>query len=117
MIRFNFSLIFLAICIFVNGQIITSIPTLPQEKEETTIIFDAKLGNGALAGFSGDIYAHTGVITSNSSNGTDWQHEIAGWSQNTDKAKMTALGNDKYQLVLSPSIREFYDVVAGRRDL
>jgi 1,4-alpha-glucan branching enzyme len=96
-----------------KAQIITTTPSLPTDNDEVTVVFDATEGNGSLAGFSGDVYAHTGVITSNSTGDSDWKYVIAEWSENTEKAKMTSLGDDKYQIVLTPSIREFYGVPDG----
>ena len=89
---------------------VTTTPTEPFDTDEVTIVFDATQGNGELAGYSGDIYAHTGVITNLSIGNTDWKYKLAEWNENVEKAKMTSLGNDKYQLILTPSIREFYDV-------
>ena len=95
------------------SQVVSSTPALPTATDEVTIIFDATQGSGGLAGYTGDVYAHTGVITDQSSSGSDWKYVIAGWSENTAKAKMTPLGNDKYQLVITPSITGFYGVSAG----
>ena len=93
---------------FLTSQVVTTNPSLPTDNASVTITFDATQGNAGLAGYTGDIYAHTGVITNKSTSGSDWMHVIAGWSENTTKAKMTPLGNDKYELVISPTIREFY---------
>ncbi|RLD83536.1 MAG: alpha-amylase [Bacteroidetes bacterium] len=94
------------------SQIVTTNPSLPTANAAVTITFDATQGNAGLAGYTDDIYAHTGVITDKSTDGGDWMYVIAGWSENTEKAKMTPLGNDKYELVIDPSITEFYAVNA-----
>ncbi len=102
----------LLVFIFANNsiaQLVTTNPSLPTDNAAVTITFDATLGNAGLAGFTGDVYAHTGVST----NAGDWQYVLADWNTNIAKAKMTSLGNDKYELVISPSIREFYGVPAG----
>jgi len=95
------------------AQLITSTPTLPKDVDQVTIVFDATQGNAGLANYTGDVYAHTGVITNLSGSNSDWKYVIAGWSENKTKAKMTPLGNHKYQLVIGPSIRSFYGVPAA----
>ena len=42
------------------------------EGKEVTVVFDASLGSGGLIGYTGNVYAHTGVITNNSKNESDW---------------------------------------------
>ncbi|MCK5774793.1 MAG: Por secretion system protein, partial [Bacteroidales bacterium] len=95
------------------AQVVTTNPTFPIENQAVILTFHADRGNGELADFSGDIWAHTGVITNNSSSGSDWKHVIAGWSENTDKAKLTRISANIYELEISPSILEFYDVTGA----
>jgi hypothetical protein len=96
-----------------EAQIIVSNPSLPNAENSVVITYNTALGNAGLEGFTGDIYAHTGVITNLSDNSSDWKYVIAGWSENTTKAKLTPIGNGLYQLIISPSIREFYAVPEG----
>ncbi len=91
-----------------KAQLVTTVPVLPTDQDETTITFDASLGNQGLKDYLGDVYAHTGVTT----NLGTWKHVIASWDVNDPKVKMTYLGNNKFQLVLTPSIRAFYNVPA-----
>ncbi len=93
-----------------NGQVIVSDPAYPTSSDEVVITFNSLEGNQGLAGYTGDIWAHTGVITSESSGPTDWKYVVAGWNENTDKAKMTSLGNDLWTLSITPDIREYYGV-------
>lgn len=93
---------------FLQAQVITTIPTLPVADDTVTVIYDATLGNGALAGFSGDVYAHTGVITDKSSSPSDWKYVKSGWATTDASVKMLPLGNDKYQLKYH--IRNYYGV-------
>jgi len=92
---------------------VTANPALPTDVDQVVITFDATQGSAGLKDFTGDIYAHTGVITNLSTSGSDWKYVIAGWTTNTTKAKLTALGNNKFQLTIGPSIRAFYGVPAG----
>ncbi|NIT60833.1 MAG: hypothetical protein GWN00_32890, partial [Aliifodinibius sp.] len=68
----------------VQAQVITTNPEFPVSGESVTITFDATKGNTQLEGYTGDVYAYTGVNT----DVADWRHIIADWGENTDKAKM-----------------------------
>jgi hypothetical protein len=78
-----------------QAQVITVTPPLPNDQSSIEVIFDASLGNAGLAGYTGDIYAHTGVITNLSTGSTDWKYVKAGWSENIPACKLTSLGNNK----------------------
>ena len=86
---------------------ITAEPSLPTATDEVVITFDATLGGGNLAGYTGDVYAHTGVIVEGNSS---WQYVIGSWGNNSTQPKLTRVEDDIYTLTISPSIREFYDV-------
>ena len=94
-----------------NAQVITTNPAFPTADAGVTITFDASEGNGALAGHTGTVYAHTGVITSNSSSGSDWKYVQGTWGTSS-APEMTSIGNDKYTLNMA-SIRSFYGVPMG----
>ncbi|MEE4197562.1 MAG: alpha-amylase family glycosyl hydrolase [Bacteroidales bacterium] len=101
--------------LFVSGyaQVVTTVPEFPTAGNAVTVYFDATRGNQALMDFDGDIYAHTGLITENSSSPSNWQYVIAEWSENTEKAKLTKVSDNYYQLEITPSINEFYEVAEG----
>jgi 1,4-alpha-glucan branching enzyme len=116
MIMNKFVLLILGIMLYTipfKAQLITCTPAFPTDQDAVTIIFDAALGNQGLKDFTGHIYAHTGVITNQSNTLSEWKYVIAPWSSNTEKAKMTPLGNNKFQLTIGPSIRQFYNVPPG----
>ncbi len=92
------------------SQVITTTPAFPTENESVIIRFHASEGDGGLADYTNDIWAHTGVITDQSSSGSDWKYTIANWNENTDKAKLDRIDANTYELIISPSIREFYNV-------
>lgn len=100
-----------------SAQVIRTEPVFPTESDSLRIIFDAAQGSAGLAGFTGDIWAHTGVITNKSSSGSDWKYVIAAWSANTEKAKLKSVGNNLWELKISPSIRSFYGVPSGEKIL
>ena len=100
-----------------TAQLIVTEPPVPVENSAVTVIFDATEGSGGLAGYTGDVYAHTGVITQYSANGSDWKYVKTNWGQNTPETKLTRIGQDLYSLAVTPSIRAYYGVPAGEKIL
>lgn len=115
--KINMKLRLAAVCIMMafcgQSQTVVTVPVYPTDIDSCTVIYDAALGNAALKDFTGTVYAHTGVITNKSTGPGDWKYVIAGWTQNIPKAQMTFLGNNKYQIKMTPSIRSWYGVPAG----
>lgn len=104
-------LLFTCLC----SQVVTTNPSLPLENQPVTLVFDATQGTGGLKNYSGDVYAHIGVITHKSSSGSDWQYVKTKWGENSADTKMTRVQgeNNLYELELSPSIREYFGVPTG----
>ncbi|HNS16637.1 MAG TPA: alpha-amylase family glycosyl hydrolase [Bacteroidales bacterium] len=121
--NFQFRLLILILSFFILhassafSQLISSDPTFPSDQDEVVITFNAALGSAGLAGYTGDVYAHTGVITENSTASNDWKYVQADWGENIPKCKMTRIGTDLYQLNISPAVRQYYDVPAGEKIL
>lgn len=92
------------------AQVVTLQPTFVTQDDTVTVIFDASLGNGELAGVA-QVYAHTGVITNASSTNTDWRHVQGNWGTADNKVKMTALGNDRH--MIQYHIKSFYNIPAA----
>jgi 1,4-alpha-glucan branching enzyme len=113
------SWLFLAVLLpfSILAQVVTTDPAFPGENNSVVITFNADQGSQGLMDYSGDIWAHTGVITENSGSGSDWKYVVAGWSENTDKAKLTRISANVYTLDIGPSIREFYGVPDGEEIL
>jgi len=107
------SILFIIIGIKANAQVITSIPAFPQESQSIVITFNSTLGSGGLANYTGDIYAHIGVITNQSSGDSDWKYVKTGWGVNTPETKLTSLGNNLYELSLTPDIKAYFGVPNG----
>ena len=93
---------------------VTTVPAVVTESGAVDIIFDATQGNKGLMGYTGDVYAHTGVITNLSTSGSDWKYAPA-WGDNSAKYKLTSLGSDKWKLTISPDLRSWYGVPAGEQ--
>lgn len=94
-----------------SAQLISTDPIFPTPDGPVTVIFDASQGNAALAGYTGDVYAHTGLITQDSDTPSDWQYVQGVWGTADPEVLMTSLGDDKYSITFS-SIMDFYGAAA-----
>jgi len=104
-----FTIIGLLFSVVSWAQIITSNPTIvTQNGGIVEVTFDATQGNKGLMGYTGDVYAHTGV----NSNLGSWRHAPT-WGDNSAKYKLTSLGNNKWKFTISPDIATFYALSAG----
>lgn len=93
---------------FLSAQVVTTTPSVVNDRDVIEVVFDATKGNGAMVGAT-ECYAHTGLITSNSTGTSDWKY-APNWLDNSAKYKMTSLGSNKWKLTLSPNIRTYYGV-------
>lgn len=95
-----------------QAQIITAEPAFPKVDDAVTITFDATQGTGGLADCNCDVYLHTGVITSASTDASDWKNVVTEWGVANDDWKMERVPGEAnlYQYTIEPSIREFYDI-------
>lgn len=108
----NLSFAFL-LCLNASFQLkaqspISTIPLFPAQSDTVTIIYDAALGNRALQGFSGKVYAHTGVTTDQSG---VWRFVQGNWGTAHNKMLMDSLGNNKYRIRIH--IPSFYNLPAN----
>ncbi len=94
-----------------ENSLITTNPTFPLEDVPVTIFFNAEFGNGGLINYAGDVYAHTGVITSESESTSDWRYVKTDWGENTPETKLERLGANLYSLEID-NIRDYYEVPA-----
>ncbi len=88
------------------SQSVTTVPVIPTASDVITITFDAT--GSELDGYTGDVYAHTGVITTSSTSNTDWKHVIGNWGNNVTQPQLTRLGTNSYQLIITPDIATYY---------
>ena len=97
-------------------DVVTTDPAFPRENTSLTIYFNAEMGNGGLFNYDGDVYAHTGVITSESSNSSDWKYVKTNWGENTPETMLTRLDDNLYALEID-DIRSYYGVPASEEIL
>lgn len=98
----------------IQAQVIESNPSFPTETSNVTITFFADRGNEGLKDYTGDVYAHTGVITDKSTTDTDWKYVKTNWGENTPETKLTRIGTNTYILTI-PNPRTYYNVPAGEK--
>ena len=91
-----------------NAQVVTIEPAEATVDDTVTVYFDATKGDQGLMDFDGDVYAHTGVITTESNNSSDWKHVVADWGTADENVLMTQESENLYSL--SFHIRSFYGI-------
>jgi len=91
-----------------QSQTIITNPEFPVPSQAVSVTFDAT--GTDLEGYSGDLYVHTGVTIEGTG---QWQHVIGSWGNNSTQPQLTSLGNNKWELDISPSINDFYSVTGG----
>ncbi len=96
--------------VLATGLVVWTVPSFPTKEDNVTVYFDASEGNGALNGFQDNVYAHTGVITSESANGNDWRHVIGNWGTPDPRVLMTREEENIYSI--SYNISDFYNIPA-----
>lgn len=75
------------------SQVTTSPAFIPKGyKGEIKIMFDPTQGNKGMVGAT-ECYAHTGLITTESTNSSDWKYATPQWLDTSAKYKMTKDGN------------------------
>lgn len=95
----------------ITAQVVNTEPAFPTQTDNITLYFYSDKGNQGLRDFTGDVYAHTGVITNLSTSSSDWKHVIGSWGNNTTQPKLTYMGNNTFKLVIG-NPRVFYNVTS-----
>src|SRR5207249_1152538 len=100
---------------FSRAQLLSWTPPFPVENDAATnvvITVDATKGNQGLMNYSStnDVYVHIGVITTKSSNSTDWRYSLFTWATTPAAAHCTYLGNNKWQYTITGSLRTFFGI-------
>lgn len=96
-----------------SAQVVTTQPSVVQtDSRDIIVTFHADRGNKGLAGLgpSDKVYAHTGVITSQSTSPSDWKY-APQWLDNSSKYEMKWTATDTWTLTI-PSINEYYGITS-----
>ncbi|MCC7246914.1 MAG: T9SS type A sorting domain-containing protein [Saprospiraceae bacterium] len=89
---------------------VTCDPVFPTQNDNVTIYYDATQGNGALTGVS-PVYAHMGVITTESNGPNDWKFVATTWAVANTASTMQADGTNKWKK--SINIQQFFNLPAN----
>lgn len=92
--------------------VITTSPTYPTQNDKITLTFDVTKAThqNAIAGYTGRVFAHTGVtLVTNNGTPQRWQKVIGNWGDNNLQPELTRTGTNIYQLTIN-SPRNFYSV-------
>jgi len=92
----------------VHAQLIRIEPEEATTDSYVTVIYDASLGNAELEDYDDEVYAYTGVITTDSHDNTDWKHVKNNWGEVNPNTLMTPLGDNLYEI--SFPVKEFYGI-------
>ena len=76
--------------------------------EDITIILNT--AGTAADGFSGELYAHTGVLTTESSSTGDWKHVLAEWGTNIPECKLEKKEGNLWHYVIKGGVHAWYNV-------
>jgi 1,4-alpha-glucan branching enzyme len=89
-------------------------PFFPTINDEVTIFFDATKGNKGLENCSCDVYIHTGVLTTESANPTDWKNVPTPWGTADPDWQLDPVpGQDQlFQYEMGTPISDFYNLQA-----
>lgn len=105
--------LFIVVMLLISGvfaQELEWTPYFATPEDSIVIIYDASKGNGGLVGVF-PIYAHTGVITSESTSPSDWRYVKTQWGQNTPETQLTFISGTKWKIAFK--IRDYYGIPAN----
>ncbi len=101
-------LCFLLIEIVRSAPVVWSDPEFATQNDAIVVYFDAAQGNAGLKDFTGDVYAHTGVITDKS---TVWKYVVSPWpgsgNANLSKNKLERVSGNLWKLSIGYP-RDYY---------
>ncbi len=118
--RWSIVLLLLAQFVWASAQLLTPTPLFPLDTSSVSIVVDCTKGNQGLLNYSntGDVYVHTGVITSASASPTDWRYVKfnQNFNQPNPALQAVSLGNNKYVFTIT-NIRSYYGVPPAEKIL
>lgn len=101
----------IAVAFGLKAQVVTSEPSpILEDSQDVVIFFHADRGNKGLMNkpATAEIYAHTGVITTQSTDGADWKY-APSWGDNAAKYKLEYVSPNLWKLKIG-NIRTYYGI-------
>ena len=93
--------------------LISTDPTFVTSNATTDIIVYINTTGTGLDGYTGAIYAHTGVLTAASTSTGDWKYVKYEWTVNNNSCKLTKVKDNIHKLVIKGGVRAFYGIPAS----
>lgn len=106
LIRIWVALLLLMQTQLLSAQVAWLQPADPSPTEPIILTYDSNKGNQGLKDYEGTVYLHTGAITNNSLDGSDWKHVTGNWGEDDPRVRMTSIGGGLYQFQFV--IQSFY---------
>ena len=104
-------IIFTAICS--NAQLLKTTPEFVLDNSSNIdIVCDANYGNKAILNYTptSDMYVHIGVITSLSTNSSDWKYVKYPWASPGADRLCSYLGNNQWNFTIVGGLRTFFGI-------
>ena len=79
--------------------------------EDITVILNTK--GTAADGFTGELYAHTGVLTDKSTTTGDWKYVLAEWGNNIPECKLKRVEDNIWHYTIKGGVHSWYGVPDG----
>ena len=106
------ALLLLLCSTWTEAQVVYTEPAVvTQSATGIAVYFNANEGNKGLAGYTGDVYAHTGVITNKSEGNSDWMY-APEWGDNSPKYKLENAGTNLWKLNIG-DLKTYYGLEPG----
>ncbi len=102
-----------------SQTLFTTVPQYPTQTDTITITFDVTNAThqNKIAGYQGDVYAHTGVtLRDNNGKVTAWQNVIGNWGNNSVQPKLNRIAENVYRITIE-NPRKFYNVSNSSLDI
>jgi len=106
--KFSYSIIILFFTVSMSAQVVWTDPVFFGDDEPVTVYYDATEGTTQLSS-TFPVYFHTGVVTSNSTPSSIWQHVVGTWGSSNSAFQMQLVTANTWKIEMS-SVREFYNV-------
>jgi 1,4-alpha-glucan branching enzyme len=111
--RIIFAVLFLSGSLFAQTTFIST-PQYPGQTDSIVITFDISKANPqgktTLSGYSGTVYAHTGVtIQIGAGTPQEWQNVIGNWGDNTRQPALKQSGSSDFTITIK-NPRDYYNV-------
>ena len=76
--------------------------------EDITVILNT--AGTAADGFTGELYAHTGVLTDKSTSNGDWKYVLADWGNNIPECKLERVDDNLWHYTIKGGVHAWYGV-------